>query len=205
MNPRITDHCRAAMKPRHNDRRCIATGAALPPGARAIRFVRSPSGEAVPDLSSKLPGRGAWVTASRAAVLQAAKKSAFSRAFKEQTNVPGGAEAFADEVGRLVRERALERLGLARRAGALLTGFETVREKTGKLCAYLYPEDAAADGVTKIVKKLAATSGAPHIRFPAPGAVIAQAVGVPAAVHLGLVEGGAGRAAAEAAAFWAEY
>ena len=33
-----------------------------------IRFVLSPQGEVVPDLKRKLPGRGLWITASRARV-----------------------------------------------------------------------------------------------------------------------------------------
>ena len=35
-----------------------------------IRFVVSPTGEVVPDLKRKLPGRGLWVSASRRVVAE---------------------------------------------------------------------------------------------------------------------------------------
>ena len=39
-----------------------------------IRFVVAPTGEIVADLKRKLPGRGLWVTASRQAVAEAARR-----------------------------------------------------------------------------------------------------------------------------------
>ena len=190
---------------RLNDRRCIATGAPLGPDARALRFVRSPEGEAVPDLALRLPGRGAWVSAQRSAVEAAVRRNAFSRAFKAPTAVPEPAEGFAARIEALLAERALSRLGLARKAGALFAGFEAVRERLPGLCAYLSPADAAEDGVNKIVARLAATSPATHIRLPATSEAVSAAIGEVGAVHLGLAAGGAGRAAAEAAAVWAAY
>ena len=47
-------------------RKCIATGQVLPT-AELIRFVVGPDGTVVPDLAAKLPGRGMWVSADRAA------------------------------------------------------------------------------------------------------------------------------------------
>ena len=44
-----------------------------------IRFVVSPSGEVVPDLKRKLPGRGLWVSASRQAVAEAARRNHFGK------------------------------------------------------------------------------------------------------------------------------
>jgi len=45
-----------------------------------IRFVVSPTGEVIPDLKRKLPGRGLWVAADRASVDRAARKGLFARA-----------------------------------------------------------------------------------------------------------------------------
>ena len=55
------------------ERRCIVTGE-VQPRAGLIRFVASPEGEVVPDLAEKLPGRGFWVLAERAALDKAAGK-----------------------------------------------------------------------------------------------------------------------------------
>ena len=53
-------------------RKCCATGARHPV-ERMIRFVRSPDGEAVPDLAQSLPGRGVWVHADAASLDKAAR------------------------------------------------------------------------------------------------------------------------------------
>src|ERR1700759_3456382 len=73
--------------PAGNGRRCIATMESRP-AAGLIRFVLSPEGEVTPDLAARLPGRGAWVTASRTAIDTAVKKGAFARAFKAQAKTP---------------------------------------------------------------------------------------------------------------------
>ena len=49
------------------ERRCIATGE-VRPKAELIRFVAAPDGQIVPDVLEKLPGRGIWITADRAAL-----------------------------------------------------------------------------------------------------------------------------------------
>ena len=52
---------------KHRERRCVATGETLPE-QRLIRFALGPDGALHPDLAAKLPGRGAWVSASRTAI-----------------------------------------------------------------------------------------------------------------------------------------
>ncbi len=47
------------------ERTCALTRE-LKPVAEMIRFVVGPAGDAVPDVKRKLPGRGIWVTATRA-------------------------------------------------------------------------------------------------------------------------------------------
>src|SRR5437870_12059149 len=46
-------------------RRCVVTRAVLPKAA-LVRFVVGPTGEIVPDVAARLPGRGLWVKAERA-------------------------------------------------------------------------------------------------------------------------------------------
>src|ERR1700682_890042 len=59
---------------------CIATGEAKPIG-EMIRYVVAPDGSVVPDIARKLPGRGAWLTASREALKIAIERKLFARAF----------------------------------------------------------------------------------------------------------------------------
>src|SRR5271155_2748689 len=92
--------------------------------ARLIRFVAGPDGVVVPDLAHKLPGRGLWTAADRMSVLAATNKGGFSRAAK--TKLTARAD-LADLVEALLRKRVLDGLGLARRAGELILGFEKVQ------------------------------------------------------------------------------
>src|SRR6187431_1761376 len=94
-------------------RRCALTRERLPK-QDLIRFVLAPSGEIVPDLKERLPGRGVWVTADRGLVAEAAKRNVFARALKAQAKVPAG---LADLVDRLLVDAALGALALANKAG----------------------------------------------------------------------------------------
>ena len=96
------------------ERRDIVSGEVLPEN-RLFRFVADPDGQVVPDASAKLPGRGLWVEASRAAVNKAVEKKLFSRAAKAQ--VTAGADLAARAEKALVT-RMLGDLGIARRAGS---------------------------------------------------------------------------------------
>ncbi|MGH6930578.1 MAG: DUF448 domain-containing protein, partial [Dongiaceae bacterium] len=58
-------------------RRCIVTRATLPKDV-LVRFVIGPSGEIVPDVWGKLPGRGLWVKSDRAALESAVAKNLFA-------------------------------------------------------------------------------------------------------------------------------
>ena len=59
----------------------------LKPVDEMIRFVVGPAGEVVPDVKRKLPGRGIWITATRAAVDEAVKRNVFARGFKRDVRV----------------------------------------------------------------------------------------------------------------------
>ncbi len=105
-------------------RRCIASHAVHPKDGM-IRFVIAPDGEVVPDLEETLPGRGLWVTADRAALAKAMGKSVFAKAARRAVKVPPD---LAERLERLLERRCLNGLGLARRAGHVLAGYEKVRE-----------------------------------------------------------------------------
>lgn len=105
------------------ERRCIATGETVEP-ERMVRFVVGPDGQAVPDISGKLPGRGMWVTAKRDALEVAAKKNAFSRSAKTQVSVPND---LVEQTEHLLARRLIDLISLARKAGQAVTGFEKVK------------------------------------------------------------------------------
>lgn len=118
--------------------------------ARLVRFVAGPEGVVVPDLARKLPGRGLWVEADRALVEQAARKNAFSRAAKTPLKAPAD---LADQVELLLRRRLLASLGLAKRAGELISGFDKVSGalKDGRAAWLIEASDGAGDGRRKLL------------------------------------------------------
>ena len=115
---------RAGKAPNYPERRCIATMERRPQ-ADMIRFVLGPDAQVVPDIAARLPGRGAWVTSDRETLETAAKRGAFARAFKAQVRI---SPEIAGQVESLLAKRCLSMLGMAKRAGELVLGFEQVRE-----------------------------------------------------------------------------
>ncbi|SCY48052.1 RNA-binding protein [Paracoccus tibetensis] len=105
------------------ERRCIATGE-VQPKRGLIRFVVGPEGEVFPDLAEKLPGRGIWVAADRAALRKAAGKGLFARAAKAPVKVPDGLE---DLVEAGLARRVVDLVSLARKSGRAVAGFEKVK------------------------------------------------------------------------------
>src|ERR1700676_5383579 len=55
--------------------RMCAVTRQVPPIEELHRFVGSPSGHGVAELKRKLPGRGLWISASRQAVAEAARRN----------------------------------------------------------------------------------------------------------------------------------
>ena len=92
---------------------------------RLIRFVVSPDRVVTPDLLAKLPGRGIWLSARRDVLVTACSKGAFARAARGQVSVPAD---LMEVVQAGLRRRVGELLGLARRAGQAVAGFQKSRE-----------------------------------------------------------------------------
>lgn len=125
-------------------RRCIASGE-VRDKAELIRFVVGPDGRIVPDPGERLPGRGIWCLPRRDMIEKARRRRLFARAARAPAEVPAD---LADRVERLLRERCLNRLGLARRAGDAVGGFAKVRGllEKGAAGVLLQARDAAPDG-----------------------------------------------------------
>lgn len=134
------------------ERRCIATGESAP-AAGLIRFALGPDRTVVPDVAGRLPGRGVWLTADRALAEKAVKRRLFNRAFRGEVAVP---EELPDLLERLLAERLIGTVSLARKAGEAVTGFEKVREhlrrsRSGARAAVrIEASDAAPDGCAKL-------------------------------------------------------
>ena len=92
---------------------------------RMIRFVVGPDRQIVPDLHAKLPGRGIWLSARRDVLVTACSKGAFARAARGQVTVPAD---LLEVVQAGLSRRVVELLGLTRRAGQAVCGFQKARE-----------------------------------------------------------------------------
>jgi predicted RNA-binding protein YlxR (DUF448 family) len=123
------------------ERRCIVTGDRAPK-AGLIRFVIGPDGAVVPDILARLPGRGIYVSADRAALDKAAKKGLFARAARAPVTVPPDLSAMV-EAG-LVR-RLIDLIALARKAGQAVSGREKVLDwlVTGEAAILLQASDGS--------------------------------------------------------------
>ncbi|HAU29264.1 MAG TPA: RNA-binding protein [Rhodospirillaceae bacterium] len=125
-------------------RRCIATGEILP-RERLLRFAIAPDGTLVPDLAAKLPGRGFWLLPSPENIALAVKKGRFSQAARRTLSIPDG---FCETIATLLAKRCLAQLGIARRGGQLVSGFDKTEAwlKSHKGSLLLEASDGSMDG-----------------------------------------------------------
>lgn len=129
-------------------RLCAATRA-VRPIEDLIRFVVGPDGEAIPDLKSKLPGRGVWVTATQEALSDAIKRRVFAHGFRRDVRL---APDLLARTERLLERSALDALAIAGKASLVVTGFTKVEKALldTDIVAVLHGAEAAPDGVRKL-------------------------------------------------------
>ncbi len=129
-------------------RRCVASGESLDPG-RMIRFVVGPEDRLVPDVAGKLPGRGIWVSARKDLLARAVSKHLFARAARRRVTVDPDLAALVE---RLVERQCLDMIGLARRAGVAVAGFDKVEAmlRKGPVGVLVEAADGARDGCEKL-------------------------------------------------------
>ena len=138
-------------RPREHDepqRRCLVTGESSPKGG-LIRFVVGPEGQVVPDLAAKLPGRGMYVSADRAALERAVSKRLFARAARKAVVVPGG---LADEVEAGLARRVSDLISLACKGGHAVVGYEKVKDwlRSERADVLIQARDGSGRGKSKL-------------------------------------------------------
>jgi predicted RNA-binding protein YlxR (DUF448 family) len=131
-----------------SERFCALTRAAKP-ADELIRFVVGPDNSVVPDVKRKLPGRGIWITATRAAVDAAVQRRVFARGFRKEVGV---ATDLGETTERLLERSALDALAIVGKAGQIVSGFGKVEDAIsgGEMIALIHATDAAADGKRKL-------------------------------------------------------
>lgn len=169
------------------ERRDIVSGEVMAE-ERLIRFVAGPDGAVTPDVARKLPGRGIWVAADRASVETAAKKNLFARSAKAKLSAPAD---LADQVEALLKRRILDGLGLAKRAGDLILGFEKVRDSVanGRAAWLIEAQDAAADGRRKLSQAAHRAPSKPRLFGVFTSDELGLALGVDNVIHVALLAG----------------
>jgi predicted RNA-binding protein YlxR (DUF448 family) len=105
------------------DRKCIATGE-VQPKYGLIRFVAGPDGQVFADVMGKLPGRGFYVAADRAALELAVAKKLFARGAKQPVTVPDG---LVDDVEKQLARRVIDLISLQRKSGRAVAGYEKTK------------------------------------------------------------------------------
>lgn len=130
------------------ERRCIVSGESQPKGG-LIRFVAGPDGMVVPDVLGRLPGRGFYVAADRAALEKAAAKGLFARAARQPVKAPVG---LADQIEGQLARRVVELISLARKAGLGVTGYEKVKDwlVNGTATVLIQASDGSERGKSKL-------------------------------------------------------
>ena len=165
------------------ERKCIVTGE-VQPKYGLIRFAVGPESQIGPDLMEKLPGRGIWVSADRAAIDKAAAKGLFARAAKQPVQVP---EDLADLVEALLVKRVINLISLARKGGRAVSGYEKVKIMLGKEEARVLIQ--ASDGSERGKSKLSTPQGGSFIGWLTANE-LGQAFGRQTTIHAALGAGG---------------
>ncbi|MBP3687805.1 MAG: DUF448 domain-containing protein [Alphaproteobacteria bacterium] len=129
------------------ERKCILDGT-VKPQSELLRFVEL-NNTLLPDFNKKLPGKGMYITNNRFSLEKALEKKLFHKVSRHNLKI---AENFVETIEELIKQKALETLNLARKSGALVTGFEKVKEavKKNQVKFIIEATNAGTDGKEKV-------------------------------------------------------
>jgi predicted RNA-binding protein YlxR (DUF448 family) len=177
----------------HEDRqrRDLVSGEVMPEH-RLIRFVAAPDGTIVPDAAAKLPGRGLWVEATRKAITTAVDKKLFARAAKAQVTATAD---LADRAEKALLARIIGDLGIARRSGTLVLGFDNVLRaldgyKPPPPTLLIEAMDGSKDGKRKLYNAAHARELKPAVAECLTSAELGLALGRENVIHAAVHPGG---------------
>jgi uncharacterized protein len=176
---------------RERERMCVLTRE-VRPVADLIRFVIGPDGAAVPDLKSKLPGRGVWVTATQDALAEAVKRKALVRGFKREVRLNA---YLVTQTGQLLEQAVLDALAMVGKAGLVATGFgkaeAALTDENEKIIGLVHAAEAAPDGVRKLGAALRRRDSGDQVAVitSLTTAQLDLALGRPNVVHAALLAG----------------
>ena len=163
-------------------RRCIVTRESLPKEAM-LRFVVGPGQVLVPDLAGRLPGRGMWLKAAPGLLALAKKKGSFHRAAKAQVLWP---DNLAGQLVAMLEQRLADTLGMARRAGQSVAGWQKVQEwlQAGRVGLLVEATDGSAAERARLI-------GRSDVRvvLALPAETLGQIFGRGGAVHVAVAKG----------------
>ena len=169
------------------ERQCAVTRERCAP-AMMVRFARAPDGTVTPDVSAKLPGRGVWVTATKPVLEKAIDTNVFAHGFKSQVMIP---DDMVSMVENLLLQRCLGLLGMAKKGGAVILGFDQVRaELKSRPPGWLIEaSDGSADGRGKVYSLAKALYETPRMASRLSSAELGMALGRERVIH-GLISKG---------------
>ena len=127
-----------------------------------LRFVQTPEMEIMPDLESRLPGRGAYTCIDKRCLAAAIEQRQFKRSFKHDVIVMP-AEQFVEFVRQQLHGRIIGLVGLANKAGFITGGGSMVMDvlKSKKKPGFVI---VAADVSEAIGDKIIHIAAAHHVQ-----------------------------------------
>ena len=174
------------MSKKDPQRKCAVTGESAD-RSDMLRFVLDPAGQVTFDMGKRLPGRGIWLIPRQDVLETAVKKNAFARSAKTEASVPAD---LAVRVETQIRQIMLDRLGLARRSGALVVGTEKTKDKLrqGKLRLLVLASDGSPNTLDPMIRIAEDTATA--VLRSETAQILAQALGRATAVCSGVTDAG---------------
>ena len=194
-------------------RECALTREKKPVGDM-LRFAVGPDEAIVPDTDARADGRGVWITLGEKSVAEAVRRKAFAKSLKASVSVPDDLPGLA----RLrLEQRLLGALGMARKAGQLITGATKVKSaiEAGGIIGLFTATDAAEDGRGKMLQALRGAARAreaagepvrsvPHFEL-LDAEQMGLALGLENVIHAALTSGAAAQSALARAERLARY
>ncbi len=155
---------------------------------RMIRFVVAPDRVIVPDVNAKLPGRGIWLSARRDVLDTACTKGALARVASKHARAHVTVPMDLVQVVQAgLTRRVTELLGLARRAGQAVCGFQKAREwlQSRHVGLVLQASDGSAAERARLISGVKDVP----VATPLPGLALGAVFGRDHVVHVAVAHG----------------